>query len=274
MPSTCLVGPTLAFDAIGYARAKIEDTDSTGFVIPDASFLFLVKAAAQEFSRHLPLDDTVGNPAIPSSPFMTVSNQLSYVCNSGNGFPVSPARITDVLYRAGATYSAANELAYLSILPFSPINRFLYSPNLLDSPSERILRNEYLNELQHYGKGFAGINRDRATGLLSISLYPMPTGTPVPVFVRYQAAHPVSGNDPLNPVYLTIPDDLSKQFGELVYAEALDIEADRVAKFQRARAGLLDLQGDAVAMRQLAADVRFNAIAALGAFQGTGQASS
>lgn len=273
-PDTCLVGPTAAFDAIGYARAKIEDTDPANFVIPDSSMVLFAQAAAAEFSRFLPWEDIIGNVAIPSSPLMTVDKQVGYVCTAANGFPVAPTQITDVLYRASATYSAANELAYLSILPFSPVNRFLYSPNLLDSPSERVLRNEYLNELQHYGRGFAGIYRDRLTGRLAFDLYPVPTGVPVPVFVRYTGAHANVSTDPNNPVYPTVPDDLARYFGDLVYAECLDVEADRLAKFQRARAGLLDIQGDAVAMRELAAEVRFRATGALGAFQGVGQTSN
>jgi hypothetical protein len=277
MPDTCLVGPSATFDAIAYARAKIEDTDLLNPVIPDSSFLLFVQAAAQEFSRHAPWEDVIGNVAAspPTSPMMTVANQMAYVCSTANGFPVAPIQITDVLYRASATYSAANELAYLSILPFSPVNRFLYSPNLLDSPSERILRNEYLNELQHYGKGYAGIYRDRLTGRLAFDLYPVPVAMPsIPIFVRYLGAHANASTEANNPVYPTVPDDLSRYFGDLVYAEALDVEADRLAKFQRARAGLLDLQGDAVAMRELAAEVRFRATGALGAHTGIGQVSN
>lgn len=270
--STCLIGQSGSFDVIAYARAMIEDATAP-YVIPDASFLVLVEKTAEEYSRYLPLDETIGDPSTATSPLMTAPNVRSYVCTPGNGFAVPPMTITDVLYRAGATYSAANELAYLSILPFSPINRFLYSPNLLDSPSERILRNEYLNELQHYGKGFYAAYRDRATGLLSIMLFPTPTGTSVPVFVRYLAAHPKTGTTS-DPIYATIPEDLKYPFGDLLYSNVMLIEADRLAKFQRARAGLLDIEGDPVAMRELAMEVRHNAIASLNGFQGVGQVSN
>src|SRR5258708_2559780 len=262
------------FGAIAYARSMIEDSDSTSFIVPDASMLQLVKRAAGEFSRHLPLDDVVGNPATATSPCMTSAGVQRYICDAAHGFPVTPSRISDVLYRAAATYSAANELAYLAILPFSPVNRFLFTPNLLDSPSERILRNEYLDELQHYGRGAAGIVRDRVTGLLAVDLFPIPTGNPVPVFFRWQAPHPNSSTDPNNPVYATMPDDLAFTFGELLYAACLDMEADRLAKFQRARAGLLDIQGSAADLRELAADVRQRALTPLNAYQGVGIVSN
>ena len=274
MGDTCLVGPSASFDAIAYARAMIEDVDSTSFVIPDSSMEVLVKKAASEFSRHLALDDVVGNPAQATSPCMTVANQQRYVCTAANGFAVTPSKISDVLYRAAATYSAANELAYLSLLPFSPVNRFLFTPNLLDSPSERILRNQYLDELQHYGRGYYAIVRDRVTGLLAVDLFPIPTSTPVPVFFRYQAPHPNSSTDPHNPVYATIPDDLAYVFGDLLYADCLDMEADRLAKYQRARAGLLDVQGSAADLRELASEVRMRAMMPLNAYSGVGLVSN
>lgn len=273
MSSTCLVGAAGTLDAIAYARAMIEDTDSTSFTIPDASLLVMVQKAAGEYSRHAPLDEIVGNPVAATSPCMTVNAQQRYVCSAANGFVVAPMRITDVLYRAAATYNAANELAYLSILPFSPINRFLYSPNLLDSPSMRILRNQYLDELQHYGRGAAGIVRDRATGRLAVDLFPVPTGGPVPVFFRYQAAHPNTGTA-TDPAYPSVPDDLAFVFGDLVYASCLDLEADRLSKSQRVRAGLLDIQGSAADLRQLADEVRFKAIGTLSAYVGVGIVSN
>ena len=271
MSFTCLLGAS-AWDASVYVRAKLEDA-SPGFLISDAALQAYTEAAVEDFSRLLPLEDIIGNPLTATSPMNTVKNQLRYVCSPANGFPVPPILITDVLYRAASTYSAANELAYLSILPFSPINRFLFTPNLLDSPTIRILRNEYLTEVQHYGRGFAGIVLDRATGLLALDLFPSPTVDGIPIFVRYMSAY-VNTGTAANPIYATVPEIYKTKFADLLYAEALFQEADRMAKYERSRVGFLDLQGKAAEMRLLAEYTRTRVELALGAAQGIAQVGS
>src|SRR5258708_22918570 len=99
------------FGAIAYARSMIEDSDSTSFIVPDASMLQLVKRAAGEFSRHLPLDDVVGNPATATSPCMTSAGVQRYICDGSHGFPVTPSQVTDFPYPATPTYSAPHHTA-------------------------------------------------------------------------------------------------------------------------------------------------------------------
>src|SRR5258708_21664383 len=106
MSDTCLIGPMAQFDAIAYARSMIEDSDSTSFIVPDASMLQLVKRAAGEFSPHLPLDDVVGNPATATSPCMTSAGDQSRTHRARHGFPAPPSKVSSNPYPASAPYSS------------------------------------------------------------------------------------------------------------------------------------------------------------------------
>src|SRR5216684_6057970 len=124
------------------------------------------------FSLHMPAGEReIGNSLLQTSPLTTIANQKRYVLNAAVGVVGIVTRITDALYRAVGTFSAGSEIAYLALLPFSPINRFLFTPSLLDSPSERILRDEYLQELDKYGLGFVVGGRDPATGMMAVDIY-------------------------------------------------------------------------------------------------------
>src|SRR5258708_35920640 len=100
MSDTCLIGPMAQFDAIAYARSMIEDSDSTSFIVPDASMLQLVKRAAGAFSRHLPLHDVVGNPATATYPCMTSAGVTQYIFVACRGVTGHPWQITSAVYRA------------------------------------------------------------------------------------------------------------------------------------------------------------------------------
>lgn len=228
-----------SWDAVRYCRAKTGDLYSP-FIVPDESYMAYHEDVLEDLSRWVPLDYQVGNPVLQTSSLLTVANQQRYVCTSGNGFSSPPARITDVLYRATNAFSAASEIAYLALLPFSPLNRFLFTPSLLDSPSERILRDEYLSELDKYGRGYYGVVRDPATGLLAIDLYPIPTVGGTPVYVRYQAQHAYTSSSPLgDAVYATVPENHKRQFARLLWCQVMEEELERFAKATSTSAGIL-----------------------------------
>jgi len=232
----CLLGPA-AWDAVAYVRAKSEDI-AVPFKIPDTSYQVYVEEVAEEFSRWLAIEDQVGDPYAVTSPLLTVKGKQRYLCSPGNGFPVAPTTITGVLYQATSVFSASSEISYLALLPFSPVNRFLFTPSLLDSPSERVMRDEYLNELDHYGKGWADVVRDRVTGLLAIDLYPIPGQDGNPIFARYTAPFvnvPSGGND----VFVTIPDAYKYLFAKLLWATVLEQEGSRTSKVDSAAAGFI-----------------------------------
>jgi hypothetical protein len=259
-----LIGPS-GYDAVNAVRQLTEDTSAVP-VIADAAYQAYAELVNEDFSRFVPVDILVGNPVTLTSPLLTVSMQQRYVCTPANGFTFPPMQVTDVLYRATNAFSAASEIAYLALLPFSPLNRFLFTPSLLDSPSERILRDEYLSELDHYGKGYYRIVRDQ-TGLQAIELYPIPQQGGTAVYARYTAQHQittVSGNS----VIATIPEDLKRWWVQLLYAEILIQESERFGKLNKAKAGLIDLSSDPRMLVLKGKDIREAAYLALGEANG------
>ena len=268
MAFSCKLGSS-GWDAVKYVRNLTEDATQP-FTVSDDAYRAYVEAVNEEFSRFMPVDYIVGNPAANSSPVNTIMNQQRYVCSVGNGFSVPPIVVTDVLYRAGTGYSAASEIAYLAILPFSPLNRFLFTPNLLDSPSERVLRDEYLNELQHYGNGYYSTAIDPSTGLLSIDLYPIPVVANIPIFVRYKGAHTlVTDNTPDQNVTLaTIPENFKAEWAKLLYCVLMEEAGDRVTRVRLAKAGLTEIQADSRGMEARINRIREEAHMALGGMAG------
>lgn len=246
MAISILLGAS-AWDCVPYVRNLIEDT--AGTVVPDGAIQVYMEDVAEDFSRHLPLDCIVGNAYANTSTMNTVVGQQRYVLNSTNGFTPAPMWTTDVLYRAGTGYSAASEIAYLALLPFSPINRFLFTPSLLDSPSERILRDQYLSELEHYGNGYYKEVRDNATGLPAIDLYPIPVVGNIPIYVRYQAMHAITGTS--SPFSLTtVPENFKRAYAKLLAAMVFEEEGDRIVKARAVKAGLIDVQADSRTMEE------------------------
>jgi hypothetical protein len=226
------------FDAVNYCRNLTEDV-WTPYTVPDSAYMSYHEDVAEDFSRFVPLDYQIGNPFTVTSTFVTVAQQQRYICNSGNGFLATPDRITDLLFQATNSFSAASEIAYLALLPFSPLNRFLFTPSLLDSPSERVLRDEYLSELEKYGRGYYGVVRDPASGLPAIDLYPMPMTAAIPIYVRYQARHLATIDGQGNALYATIPEAYKRQFARLLYCMVLEQEQERFARTAQVTAGIL-----------------------------------
>lgn len=271
MAFTVQLGASL-WDAVAYVRNIIEDT--AGAVIPDGAFQAYAEDINEDFSRHVPLDYIVGNPVLNTSSLVTVTNQQRYVLTTANGFTPTPMWVTDVLYRAGTGYSAASEIAYLAILPFSPLNRFLFTPSLLDAPSERILRDQYLGELQHYGMGYFSLATDGATGLPAIDLYPIPVISAIPIFVRFQAAHIINKTDSANWKIATVPEDKKRSWARLLAAQILEEEGDRIIKTRTAKAGLIETQSDSRTMESKIDRLRGDAYADLGGRTSVGFASN
>ena len=262
MAYKCLLGAS-GWDAVAYVRAKEQDI-AAPFRIPDTSYQSYVEDVIEDFSKWSPVEDQVGDPYAITSPLLTVRGKQRYLCNSANGFAVPPNLITDVLYQATAVFSASSEISYLALLPFSPVNRFLFTPSLLDSPSERYLRNMALTELDHYGKGWAGIGRDRATGLLFIDLYPIPGQDGSPIFARYTASH-VSVQNAGNDVLATEPDNRKMLFAKLLWAQVLESEGERLSKIDSASAGFIRKTSSPEQMMTKCERIRDEVYAALGA---------
>jgi hypothetical protein len=268
MALTCLIGPSLSWDAIAYVRSQIEDL-TTPQVVPDPALALYVEAAAEEFSKWMPLgEEIVGNIAgtsgsPPSSPFQTQAYVSRYSCTAANGFTHTPTTIADVLYRASGVFSAASEIAYLALMPVSPLNWFRIDKDLLNSPTSRHIRDQYLQELDHYGIGYWGTARD-SLGNLAIDLYPPPVTAGLPVFVRYNFGHANTPDGSGNPRYVTIPEDKKRYFGKLLLAEVIEEEADRLIKSSQLKAGITQRWSSPAQALTYAAELRNKVELAMG----------
>jgi hypothetical protein len=260
------------WDAVIYVRGLIEDPNADTVI--DTSLVAYAEDVNEDFSRHVPLDYVIGDPFAQTSPLVTVKGQQRYLCSSGNGFVVPPIGITDVLYRAGGALIAPNEMAYLSMTAFAPLNRFLFTTSsLIDSPSQRVLRDEYIDEMDHYGRGYAGTVLD-PSGVLAIDLFPTPETDGVPIYVRYLGAHAMTFDSDNNVLAVaTIPEYRKRDWGKLFYATVLEQEGEHMARFKMQKAGLVERQSDARTMEARIVRIREEVYAALGSYVSVGKSS-
>ena len=266
-------------DVVGFVRDQIEDYTDGNFVIPDGTFTRLASRVTRDLARFYPMQNVVGNVFAATSPLMTVNGQQRYICNSANGFTGEIARITDVLYRATSGFNAASEIGYLALLPFSPANTFLFTPSLVDSPTRRLLRNLYLNEIDHYGigkdqdsNGQAGIMLD-SNGNFVIDLYPIPQSA-LPIYVRYDINHVVVNDSQGNATIPTLPGAAVRHFQSLLLAEVMRIVAIRITQQVDATAGMTAIKADPEQLKDLARDLRDDTYLELGYAAGIGDTSS
>lgn len=263
---TCKIGASLSWDVIQYVRGQIEDLTSP-FLIPDATLALYIEAAAEEFSKWEPLGaHVVGNFAAstPNSPFNTQVGVSRYSCTVGNGFIYPVQDITDVLFKPSGIFTAANEYAYMQLMPTSPLNWFYGEGNLLAKPSERIIRDGMFNELSHYSTGYWSQARD-ANGVRAIDLFPTPTSAGTPIFVRYTSGHinvPAVGSG--DPTYPTIPENLKRYFGKLALLEVLEQETDRLSRSSQLKAGVMQRWSTPGAIKSYASELKADVELALG----------
>lgn len=226
------------WDAVSYVRGLCDDV-LLPYSVPDGTYASLAEDAAEDFSRFVPLDYWVGSPSLGTSPLVTVANQAVYVCTVANGFAAPPVRISEFAYGVTDVLNAGTELAWLAMLPSSPMNRFLISPYLLDSPSERLLRDQALGELAKYSQGAYAVDRDPVTGLLALAVYPIPTAAGIPLFAHYQAVHVATSDTLGNAIYATVPEDRKRIFARLLYCLVLEHRLLRAAGATSTSAGIL-----------------------------------
>jgi hypothetical protein len=266
MALTCKIGPALTFDAVAAVRGYIED-DSAPFIVSDARMQNYVEMAAESFSKWTPLGENVvgqigGSP--PTSPFQTIAGVSRYACTAAIGFTPPAVEITDVLYRASGVFTAASEIAYLALMPVSPLNWFRVDRDILMSPSSRHLRDEYLQELDHYGTGYWGRARDAATGLPAIDIYPPPTVSGIPIFVRYTSAHGNTPDGNGNPQYPTIPDNWKRHFVTQLLVEVVKEEANRLMLKSQVKAGQIQRWSSPGDMRRWADQLHEDSVNEMG----------
>jgi len=273
-PLTCKIGAALTYDVIAYVRGQIEDLGPT-FKIPDASLAIYVENAAEEFAKWSPIGDIVvgnigGTP--PTSPLSTIPGVSRYSCSIANGFTLPVLDVIDVLFKASGVFTAASEIAYLQLMPISPFNWFHTQGNILSKPSERVIREEMFDELDHYTKGFWGTARG-ADGVPVIDIFPIPTTSGLPIFVRYTSGYSAVVDGQGNPTYPTVPENHKRYFAKFALAEVLDQEADRLAKSSQLKAGVMQRWSSPASIRAQAENLRADVQNALGSAVTVGRAS-
>lgn len=265
MALTCLIGPSLSWDAVAYIRGMIEDLGPT-FVIPDATLKLYIEAAAEEYSKWEPLGEfIVGNigAATPTSPLNTVANISRYAASVANGFLYPVAEITDVSFAASGILNAADVISYERLIPASTFAVFASEGYIPQKPSSRIIRAEMLNEVAHYSQGLWSVSLD-ATGQKVIDIFPVPGSSGSPIFVRYTSAHINVPDGQNNPTYPTIPENHKRYFGKFALAEVLDQEADRLSRSSQLKAGVMQRWSDSKSIKARAAELRSEIETALG----------
>jgi len=267
-PLSILLAPS-QWDCAQYVRRLVEDPNAE--TVPDEALWNYAEDVNEDFSRHVPTEYVVGSPIAETSPLLTIKGQQRYLCTTGNGFPVTPISVSDVLYRAGGALIAPNEMAYLSMTAFAPLNRFLFTTSsLIDSPTQRVLRDEYIDEMDHYGRGYAGVVLD-PSGNLAIDLYPVPETDGMPIYVRFKAAHTMDYNSTTNTLTVaTVPENKKRDWAKLLYALVLEQEGEHMAKYKMQKAGLVERQTDARTMEARVMRIREEVYAALGSYVSVG----
>jgi hypothetical protein len=158
-------------------------------------------------------------------------------------------------------------------MPVSPLNWFRIDKDLLNSPTSRHIRDQYLQELDHYGIGYWGWGRDAATGTIKIRIFPPPVTSGLPIFVTYTTYYLQVPDGSGNPTYPTVPEDKTMQFARFLLAEVMDQEAINIYKFTQVKSGIIQQWSSAADIRMDAERVRDEARLALGSSTGMALAS-
>jgi len=204
-------------EVVEYVRSQLGDEAGTEF--SDEVFVQAVQEVVLDFSRHKPVDVIVGDPVLNTSPLMTVENQRLYLLDSTHGFDPPVMMVTDVLYRAAGYLSNISEYSYMSMMAMSPMSRFFATPYAIDSPTTRLLIEQYANEANKWGIGYW--QKQNTVDGLAIEVLPIPQSGGLPIFIRYWAAHtPTAVND--SDHYYTVPQVHERDFALLLQAAVLE----------------------------------------------------
>lgn len=273
MALSVLVGPR-QWDAANYVLQKVEDPDQ--FYITDDALNAYVEPTNEEFSRAIPLNAVTGVLSADgtfTSPLTTVANQQRYILSVANGFPSAPISISQVSYVfANTTVSAASEWSLVQLNYGSSATIIQVA---VDSPTQRIIRDYNLDEMQRFNRGYFDFVTDSATSLPALDLYPIPTTSGLPIVVKYLAEHPIVTNPTTGTVTLaTIPSTRARDWGKLFFLEVMDQESDRLMKNKMVKAGLIESQVDSKTMEARINRIREEVNASLGHYVGAGAISN
>lgn len=138
-----------------------------------------------------------------------------------------PADCRSVLDAAiPSQYGYYNDWLFLPMIDTPSSSIFGYSDYAFRSPSERIIRQEILTELDHYAQSFSDWYVDGDPP----QFYVLPTSiaSGMPIIIKYAAEHPNQSADPLNPKWTTLYSGHWKHIIKLVKWALADARADMI----------------------------------------------
>lgn len=175
----------------------------------DGKLAMLAEVAMEKYAELAPL--------ISRKIITTVSGQLAYP------LPGDCVKVLDVA--VPSQYGYFNDFLYLPMIDTPSSTLFGYSDYAFRAPSERVIRQGILGELDHYAQSFVGYYVD---GTL---IYYLPTaGTGgLSSTVRYAAQHlNQNPTDRLNPVWNTLATGHWRQVIRLIKWALADSRADQI----------------------------------------------
>lgn len=183
------------------------NTDGTGTAMKD--ILPLVRARVGLSQNQTTQDDQLAYlaevamgkyselaPRIERTTIATVAQQLTYA------LPNDCRAVYDVYLPQQVGYF--NDAIFLPMLDSPTSSLFGMSQYAYRSPSERLVRDGILQELDHYVQAFLGYTVEMGTPPM-LYLLPLTQTSGLNVIVRYGADHPNSSSDPTNPSWNTLP---------------------------------------------------------------------
>lgn len=178
----------------------------------DAELALLADAAMQKYAELV--------PNVKRANVLTVQNQLSYP------LPADCVQVLDVANPS--QYGYYNDWLFLPMIDTPSSSLFGYSDYAFRNPSERIVRQGILTELDHYANSYAGWYTDGRPQQLY--LLPTSVASGLTIIVRYAAEYAnVNPTDPLNPSWTGLQAGHWKYLVRLIKWAVADKKADYIA---------------------------------------------
>lgn len=176
----------------------------------DSELCFAAETAMEKYTELAPRDRR--------TIITTVSGQIAY------NLPTDFMSIRRV--QVPSQYGYYNDFLFLPMIDTPASTLFGYSDYSFRMPSERIIRQGILGELDHYAESFNGFYISGNPP--QIYYLPQPTTNGLTSIVEYAAPHPNGSTDPLNPQWTTLPGGHWKYVLRLIKWAIADARADKL----------------------------------------------
>lgn len=178
----------------------------------DEPLVWLAEAAMAKYTELAPRD--------MRTTVQMVTGQMAY--------PLPPDFISVRNVQVPSQYGYFNDFLYLPMIDTPASSLFGYSDYSFRAPSERIIRQGILGELDHYAQSFTGFYVSGSPP--AIYYLPTPTSSTLTSIVEYAAVHPRTDapTDDLNPRWTTLPPNHWRHVVRLIKWALADQRADLI----------------------------------------------